>query len=856
MEADSLVKNYYICDSTEVVWSDSVYVKEYIRICPGSTLRVTSDVFFKENACIVVDRGGKLIIDRGRLTGQPNRLWRGILAYSQSNLAQNPVNQSSVILLNDGVIENAMTGIKTVQPLPDDGTKLPGSWNDNLGGAIVIGNEGIFRNNKVAIDFRPYSYYNMSNFDKCQFITTSPRLEDGSAPEYFVKLNYVNGIDFRGCHFENSGVNGGIGSGIYSYNSAFNVDEYCLSQVLPCTSYLKSDFKNLDYGIYMMGAGTTRTARIENCEFHNNNTGAYFSGLIGLKVIGNLFVPDPVGTSDINNTILGGLYLDGCTAYTIEENSFASNDPFSPFRVKVGLVINNSGPDNNYVYRNSFNSLDYGAHAQNKNRSTDGLTGLQFRCNVFTNCKSDISVKSIKSNQGIRTSQGQPGNNPTDPAGNLFSNLTTPGYWSINNEASLINYYKNINQIPGPNYHDPLITYNVIKYSNSLPFSSSTCPPSAGGGETKEQLSAVLTDNSMAADTISSQLSILVDIGDTEELLGTVYYSIPEEAGLLYNELLSGSPYLSDTVVHQAVEKEAVLNNAMIRDIMVANPHTAKSEVILTGLDNRTIPMPENLYNEILAVADTVSAKELLEARLSAKLSSMDEAFKSLTALYYEESASFDTLIAMTESIPILQAKYLKSLYLIEKNESAQAYNAATLIPALVSIDGRESEYQDFVSYLQLILQYNAQDSIPTEYIKPLNNGSNELLKAFARNTLIDKGIISYQEPYLLPDGTKSSRIHRFENLKIQFQSGNSSFLKVFPNPASDFITIDYLLPNKEAAGVITIFDLNGKAFISKLLLKNTNQFVLSLEGLVSGTYLIKLSDSKGYIDSIKFTIQ
>lgn len=855
MEADSMVKNYYICDSTEVVWEDSVYVKDFVKICPGSTLRVKSDVFFMKAGRVVVECGAKLIVDGGRLTSSPNNLWQGVLAYSNSDFSQNYINQSTVVVRDNGIIENAIVGICTVQPMTDEGDELPGILFDNNGGAIVVCNNAFFKNNRIAVEFKPYRFANLSSFLECHFITDMPKLADGSLPIHFVNMNSVKGIQFKGCHFENSGING-IGSGIYSYNSAFSVDEYCQSQVYPCSSYVITDFLKLDYGIYMLGSASTLTARIENCEFRNNNTGIYASGIIGLKINHNLFVPDPVNSSNINNTILGGLYLDGCTLYKVEENTFISNSTFGETGIKVGMVINNSGSDNNYVYRNNFNNLDYGAHAQNKNRSIDGLTGLQFRCNVFTNCKSDISVKSIKSYQGIRTSQGQPGNNPTDPAGNLFSNLSTPGYWSINNEASTINYYKNINQIPGPNYHDPLITYNVNKYSNSLSFSSNTCPPSSGGGETKEQLSVVIIENGLAADTIIRQLEQLIDNSDTEELLGTVYYSAPEEAGLLYNELLSGSPYLSDTVVHQAVEKEEVLNNAMIRDIMIANPQTAKSEIILTGLDNRANPMPDYMYNEILAVADTVSAKELLEARLSAKLSSMDEAFKSLTALYYEESASFDTLIAMTESIPILQAKYLKSLYLLEKNESAQAYNAATSIPTLVSIDGRENEYQDFVSYLQLILQYNNQDSIPTEYLEPLNNGSNELLKAYARNTLLDRGIISYQEPYLLPDGTKSSRIRRFENPKIQFQSGNSSFLKVFPNPASDFITIDYLLPNKEAAGVITIFDLNGKALISKSLLKNTNQFVLSLEGLVSGTYLIKLSDSKGYIDSIKFTVQ
>ncbi|MEZ5195262.1 MAG: hypothetical protein R2764_02305 [Bacteroidales bacterium] len=94
-------------------------------------------------------------------------------------------------------------------------------------------------------------------------------------------------------------------------------------------------------------------------------------------------------------------------------------------------------------------------------------------------------------------------------------------------------------------------------------------------------------------DSTENILAVLIDGGDTETTQTDVNNSIPPETMQVYTDLMGKSPYLSDTVVSTAIEKEDVLPGVMIRDIMVANPNTAKSEATdEQGWTNAGTPCP------------------------------------------------------------------------------------------------------------------------------------------------------------------------------------------------------------------------------------------------------------------------
>ena len=101
-------------------------------------------------------------------------------------------------------------------------------------------------------------------------------------------------------------------------------------------------------------------------------------------------------------------------------------------------------------------------------------------------------------------------------------------------------------------------------------------------------------------DSIQNIIDILKDGGSTEDLKWEVDMSTSQQTYEVFNELMNNSPYISDTIMKSAIEKEDVLPNVMIRDVMVANPHNAKDDALLEKIDERTNPMPGYMKAQIL----------------------------------------------------------------------------------------------------------------------------------------------------------------------------------------------------------------------------------------------------------------
>ena len=118
------------------------------------------------------------------------------------------------------------------------------------------------------------------------------------------------------------------------------------------------------------------------------------------------------------------------------------------------------------------------------------------------------------------------------------------------------------------------------------------------------------------------------------------------------------------------------------------------------------------------------------------------------------------------------------------------------------------------------------------------------------------KAIGSGKNGYSFIDNTPANGVNYYR-LQIVDKDGSSSFSKVvcvafgdkqsfsiIPNPAKDFATISFSKSIDKAS--IAVYDITGKAVITKSLNASTNSYKLNTQSLKSGLYVIKVNTAVG----------
>jgi len=864
-------------------WSDAVYgFHDFLHIPSGVTLNVVnSEIQFAPHAKVIVHPNGTLILNNSRLTKTNttcfNQCWQGVEVWGNSDLSPTPLtNQGMIRIFNGGSIENAKTGILADHHVIEDDIGDPpiDIVMSGCTGGIIKCDSAYFKNNRIAVQFGTYSFGNLSHFTRVNFITDNNMIP-GINPLWFVKLEGVHTISFNGCTFKNSQPeplqpeNYRRGVGLLSYNSDFIVREQCISQEIPCNHIRQSVFVGLFRGIYALDMAGSFNPEITNTFFWGNQKGLYLSGfsdLSNVTVTCNSFMLN-VNPMFSNDSVYG-MYLDNCSGYHVEQNEFYS----IPTQRFIGLVVNNSGANANEIYRNTFYNLMYATSSQNENRNGTE-EGLCYICNKFV--KSDgsqpnrydfkISPNNSGTNFGIAYNQGYENN----PANNMFGLNPVSGHYDFENLPNHVDYYYPYNNTPlyrlrtEPAYITP--SGSVAPFPTTIFFNESvSCPSKLDEGTPIEEL-LLLGEAESKIDSLGAVLATLVDGGSTELLNYEVSSSTPPEALQTRNELISKSPYLSDTVMKTSVIKEEVLDNAMLRDVLVANPQSAKSDEIIGMIENRTVPMPDYMMEQILAGTDTVSPKETIEADKTFWMSKSTESYIRLLNHFKGDSVNppdEDSLNLLFQLHNTLSSQYDKVCWLNSRGAYDQANDLLAAIPGEFNLTSSQLENHNTLTKFYGIYQQIAADttggmfsidSLLSVSLFEIANSNLGFPATYARNILLANRLINYQEPSIIQDTSlKSGKKKKFRGVKDSF---NYSMLEVYPNPASTYFILKFSLSDNAENSMVNLRDQTGKIVWSKRLTTKTNQEVIPVSELKSGIYLMTLEIENKTIESVKVTI-
>ena len=339
---------------------------------------------------------------------------------------------------------------------------------------------------------------------------------------------------------------------------------------------------------------------------------------------------------------------------------------------------------------------------------------------------------------------------------------------------------------------------------------------------------------------------------------------IPPEAVPLYNDLIGKSPYLSDTVMITAIDKEDVLSSSMVTDILSANPQAAKSEEIIVEVENRVDPLTDEQMSQVMEGLNETGGKEILEAQLAGHF--LDQSYSLNNIIRYYESDSLsqnpiDSITLYLSNCDNIWARYQEAFFRNESFDSSGASVIMTTIPQEFDLSqDLQIEHQYFTQMIAMEqssfsdgLSLLQSDSTQISELNNIKQSSDGIMKVYARNLLFGiQGFTDYTEPYLLPQPTlKESKIRWHKNPVTRHNS-----LKLYPNPADNYVIAEYFLKDKDLNCVVKLYNSSGQVMNEIQVTGGHGYFKLVTDTYPPGMYICKLMCGNDILDMVKLIIR
>jgi hypothetical protein len=185
-------------------------------------------------------------------------------------------------------------------------------------------------------------------------------------------------------------------------------------------------------------------------------------------------------------------------------------------------------------------------------------------------------------------------------------------------------------------------------------------------------------------------------------------------------------------------------------------------------------------------------------------------------------------------------------------------YNSAIAELNNIEYTGTEipQRIQESTAFYTMLLQWQtdsidfmALDSSNLQMLEYYQSG-HHTVAAKARGLLFLNNACDYEEPIYYPSQITTRKIK--VNTESEKETG---YLKIYPNPASDFVQASWKCLDNNEANSLVIFNTKGICVHAKEVKGMENTIVIPLKGFAQGVYTCSIKYSDGTIDTEKFTI-
>ncbi len=371
--------------------------------------------------------------------------------------------------------------------------------------------------------------------------------------------------------------------------------------------------------------------------------------------------------------------------------------------------------------------------------------------------------------------------------------------------------------------------------------------------------------NTIQMNTAQLIHDIWVDGGNTQGLLQKVKYAYSWDTYELYADLISKSPYLSDSVLLATIYQTNALPDIMVKYILIANPQSFSNGNITGAVYDYRMNMFSSFAEEESYITDTISPRQQLESNIT-YYATERKSYVDLLKQYYIANPSglnTDNLIQLLAGESDINSQYELAFIYISKNDQKSLTNVMSAIPQMIDPND-QAELDKFSEMNKLMpIIFNLENGIETidslnvdeqSFVYNLTGNNDNLPEMLAKAIRIQTDTsFHYDEPIFVVDTlqTKSKTIK-----KTPKQLNTKETLNIFPNPAKGYLIVDYRnnTPAKEILLVIT--DMQGRLQKKILLNVKFTQNLVDVHNFVNGMYNFTIFVDGNQKNSNKIVIQ